>query len=238
MVLYSRPYSALRRRKKAARLSLPHNSDITASRVQTPSLAATLLKSAVCFLGLNVLSLGLAVSVSTPWGTQPWDVSHLGITLHTGLTLGQVSQLMGGVIVAVTLMLRGKGITLVTLDNILYIGFLLDKLMPLVPYVSGWLGLCYLELGVVVTSIGTAMYLAPNWGAGPRDSLMLVLSQRLRMPIGPIRVGIDITVVTLGWLLGGPVGVGPLLAATTTGPWTQWFLRNITRAQNRLLSKL
>lgn len=197
-----------------------------------------MLKAIICFLGLNVLALGLAISVSTPWGTQPWDVFHLGITLHTGLTLGRVSQIMGGLIVLVTLLLRGKGITLVTLANILYIGFLLDKLLPITPYVRGLAGVFYLELGVIITSIGTAMYLAPNWGAGPRDSLMLVLTQRLHAPVGAIRVAIDISVVLLGWLLGGPVGVGTLVAATTTGPWTQFFLRIITNAQQRLLSKL
>jgi uncharacterized membrane protein YczE len=223
--------------KEGCHLSLPPNSDVTATRLQAPPFAAASIKAVICFLGLNVLALGLAICVSTPWGTQPWDVFHLGITLHTGLTLGRVSQIMGGLVVLITLLLRGKGITIVTLANILYIGFLLDKLLPFIPHVRGLTGLFYLELGVIITSIGTAMYLAPNWGAGPRDSLMLVLSQRLRAPIGAMRVAIDISVVVMGWLLGGPVGIGTLLAAVTTGPWTQYFLRIITNMQQRLLGK-
>jgi uncharacterized membrane protein YczE len=224
--------------KEGYPLSLSRHTDAPATRLPAPQFAATWLKAVICFAGLSVLAYGLAVCVSTPWGTQPWDVLHLGITLHTGLTLGRVSQLMGGLVVLITLLLRGKGITLVTLINILYIGFLLDKLLPYVPYVKGIAGLLYLEFGVIITSLGTAMYLAPNWGAGPRDSLMLALGQRLHVPIGPIRIVIDISVVLMGWLLGGPVGLGTLLAAITTGPWTQFFLRIITTMQQRLVKKL
>lgn len=205
--------------------------------VQRSPLMAIVYDWIYVLLGLSLLALGVAITVSTPWGTQPWDVLHLGLARLTGLSLGRVSQLIGGVVVLITLALRGKGITWLTLINVLLIGFEVDILLEILPYVEGVLGLVYLELGVIIVGVGMALYLTPEWGAGPRDSLMLALHQKTHIPIFQIRIALDSGVVIAGWLLGGPVGLGTLVAAFTTGPWAQLFLRWAARLRHHLLKQ-
>jgi len=177
-------------------------------------------------LGLMCLGLGTAVTVSTPWGAKPWDVFHLGIVNLAGLSIGRVSQLVSIVAVSLALLLRGS-ITWVTLVNAVMVGFFMDFFLAFMPYVTGIPGLLFLELGVIINGVGMGLYLAPQWGAGPRDSLLLAIVRLSGLSLSVACVIQDLLLVTTGFLLGGPVGLGTLVAAVTSGPWVGFFVDRI-----------
>ncbi|MGI6609960.1 MAG: YczE/YyaS/YitT family protein [Limnochordia bacterium] len=185
-------------------------------------------------LGLACLALGTAVTVSTPWGAKPWDVFHLGLVALTGLSMGRISQLVSVVAVALALLLRGKTITWVTLVNAVVVGFLVDVFLPFMPYVTGIPGLLFLELGVIISGVGMGLYLAPEYGAGPRDSLLLAIVRLSGLSLSSACVIQDLLVVATGFLLGGPVGLGTLVAAVTSGPWVGFFVARIRAAREKV----
>jgi len=102
-----------------------------------------------------------------------------------------------------------------------------DALKPLAPAVPPlwWLQVPYLLLGVLVMGFATAIYVGVKAGAGPRDSLMLAVSRRLKVPLRTARTGIEVIVVVVAWLLGGAIGVGTLIFALTIGPAVQLAFR-------------
>lgn len=177
-------------------------------------------------LGLMCLGLGTAITVSTPWGAKPWDIFHLGIVNLTGLSIGRVSQLVSIVAVCLALLLRGS-ITWVTVVNAVKVGFFMDLFLLFMPYVEGIPGLLFLELGVIVSGVGMGLYLAPQWGAGPRDSLLLAVVRISGLSLSVACVIQDLLLVITGFFLGGPVGLGTLVAAVTSGPWVGFFVDRI-----------
>lgn len=197
---------------------------------------ARAVRALIVLVGMAVLAYGLAMTVSTPWGVSPWDVFHLGVAARTSLTLGQTAQITGLLLLAAAWLIRRRHVTFVSLVNALLIGFLIDffRKNGYVPYVDGWWGLVYLECGIVVFAAGMALYLAPRMGAGPRDALMMSLSDALSRPPGPIRIAMDIAALAVGAALGGPLGAGTLIAALTLGPWVQLMLGPATRLTSRL----
>lgn len=176
--------------------------------------------------GMVILAYGLAMTVSTPWGVSAWDVLHLGVVNHSGISLGRVSQLTGLVVISIAWLIRKEFVTFISLVNAVLVGWCIDRFLHngLVLYVDGTAGLLYLVAGVFVYAAGMALYLAPRRGAGPRDALMMSLSTALGIQVGPIRVFLDLLVVGTGALLGGPVGIGTMIAAVTLGPWVQRLL--------------
>lgn len=174
-----------------------------------------------------VLAYGVSMTVSTPWGVSAWDVLHLGVTGHTPLSLGQAGQLTGLLVIGIAWMVRRRYVTIISIVNALLVGGFVDLFLKyeLVPFVDGLWGLLYLELGVIIFAAGMALYLAPGLGAGPRDALMMSLSDAFGVQVGPIRIVLDLLAIGLGALLGGPVGIGTLIAAITLGPWVQVFIR-------------
>ncbi len=173
-----------------------------------------------------ILGYGLTMTVSTPWGTSPWDVFHLGVVHHTSLSLGQVGQLTGLVLIFVSLALSRRYVRPLTIVNALAVGWCIDfyRAHEWTAQVSGFWGLLYLECGVFIFAVGMALYMAFDRGGGPRDALMLSVSERLHLPVGPVRIVLDLMVVSVGFLLQGPVGIGTILAALTLGPWVQWLM--------------
>ncbi len=200
--------------------------------------AARAANALIVLIGMAVLAYGLAMTVSTPWGVSPWDVFHLGVAGRTALSLGQVAQITGVVLILAAWLIRRKHVTLVSLVNAVLVGLLIDffRERGYVPYVDGWWGLIYLECGIVVFAAGMAMYLAPRMGAGPRDALMMSLADVLKLPPGRIRVAMDLAALGAGAALGGPLGVGTLIAALTLGPWVQLMMEPATKLCERVSS--
>lgn len=149
----------------------------------------------------------------------PWGVLNVGIAIHTHLSLGQVTQVIGLIV-----LLIGWGFGFPpgfgTLMNMYFVGFFIDVIMRerLIPQPKSFLEqIVLLVFGVVILSVGSLFYLSPKLGAGPRDGLMMGLVQRYNRSVGEIRSVIEIIVLIIGYLLGGPVGIGTLISALTVG---------------------
>lgn len=156
-------------------------------------------------------------------GLGPWDAFHVGLSRITGISIGAASILVGAAIVLGTWFMGlrpGPG----TVANMVLIGVFIDILIPIVPPVSGWLSLLYHGAGIVLTGFATGMYIAAGLGKGPRDGLMLALSDASGHPPGRVRAGIELTVLALGWAMGARVGIGTVLFALSIGPVTEWGL--------------
>jgi len=179
------------------------------------------------FVGLFFFALGIVMTLYADLGMAPWSVLQVGLTRYTPLTFGQVSQVVGLAVLVLGWLLGfppGFG----TVMNMYFVGYFMDQIMAwgLVPVPRSLPGqLALLIGGILVLGAASFMYLNPRLGAGPRDGLMMGLVQRLGRPVYQVRGAIEVTVLILGYLLGGPVGVGTLITAFTTGYSVQLAFR-------------
>lgn len=179
--------------------------------------------------GIVVASLGIALMIRANVGLGPWDVLHQGLSGQTGISIGMIS-----ILVAVPIMLcwlpLGERPGLGTLINIVLIGVALDLFLLVAP-VPTWLPAqaAQMAAGVVVMGIGSGLYLSAGMGAGPRDGLMMGLVRRTGLSVRLVRTLIELSVLGLGWLLGGSVGIGTLAFAFGIGPVVQATLQVMGR---------
>jgi len=178
--------------------------------------------------GLASCALAVWLSVQVELGLSPWDMLHSGLSESLGLSFGLVVILVG---LAVLLVSWALGVRpgLGTLVNIVSMGWVLDRLLA-TSWLDGlssaaiWLRVLVLVAAVLLLGFGAALYIGAGFGAGPRDSLMVACHHR-GLPIGPARVAIELTVLLVGWLLGGALGLGTVLLALGTGPVVQLSFR-------------
>jgi len=179
------------------------------------------------FVGLFFFALGVIMTLYADLGMGPWGVLQVGLTKYMFLTFGQVSQVVGLVVLVLGWVL-GFPPGLGTVMNMYFIGYFMDLIMAwgLIPMPRSLTGqLALLMGGILVLGAASFMYLNPRLGAGPRDGLMMGLVQRLGRPVYQVRGAIEVTVLVLGYILGGPVGVGTLITAFTTGYAVQLAFR-------------
>lgn len=173
--------------------------------------------------GLFLFSLGLLLTIQANLGVAPWDAFHLGIVNHSSLTIGRVSQLVGLSLIVLCILLKEKpgwG----TLANMYFIGLFLDLLNGagvIPPARDLWVGLAMLLGGIGLIGWGTFFYLGAGLGSGPRDGLMMALNRTLGIEVWKARMAIELSVLILGCLLGGPVGLGTAITALCIGPSVQ-----------------
>jgi len=172
----------------------------------------------ILVIGLFIFGLGEALLVAAGIGVSPWTVLAEGVTLHTGWSLGFATLIIStGVLLLWIPLKRTPGIG--TILNILIIAAVLEYILPFLPAPKSLL-LSALQstVGVLVTGIGGAIYLVSNLGPGPRDGLMTGLQELTQRPIAQVRGGLEVFVVSAGWLLGGTAGLGTVLFAFGIGP--------------------
>lgn len=175
-------------------------------------------------VGLWLYGVSLAFMVRGDLGVAPWDVLHLGVIEHVPLSLGTVIEILSFVVLLLWIPLREKpGIG--TVANALLVGPSADLTLALVgrPDALAW-RIVLMVAGVLLCALATAMYIGAQFGRGPRDGLMTGLVRRTGLSIRLVRTGLEVTVVLVGLVLGGPIGVGTVLFALTIGPITQWVL--------------
>lgn len=170
-------------------------------------------------LGFIVYGLAIVLMIHANIGLSPWDVLHQGISLKTGLTMGQISIGVGVIIIVIDA-LMGEGIGFATLGNVFLIGTFLDifENLNIIPYANNlFTGIIMMLMGIFLAAIATVLYLKPALGSGPRDGLMLAINKRSSKSVGTVRTMIEITVLTIGWLLGGSVGIGTIISGFGIG---------------------
>jgi uncharacterized membrane protein YczE len=174
-------------------------------------------------VGLALYGLALALMVRAALGTSPWDVLSQGVSGRVGLSFGLVTLLIGAVVMLLWMPLQRPGLG--TLLNVLIVGPAADVALPLIPAPSAlWLQALVFSAGLLLLVLASGLYLGADFGPGPRDGLMTAISGRWSLPVGPVRGVIEVTVLALGWLLGGTVGFGTLAFALLVGPLLQLAL--------------
>ncbi len=171
----------------------------------------------LCF-GLTLFGLGEGLLIVSFTGASPWSVLAQGISLNVNLSIGTITFLISIAVLILWIPLGQKpGIG--TIFNALIIALMIDFCIKFVPTPSNPFNQIILAVfSVLMVGIGGGIYLVSNLGAGPRDGLMIGLQKLTNLPIAAVRGTLEITVVSVGWYLGGTVGVGTLLFAFGIGP--------------------
>jgi len=171
-----------------------------------------------CCFGLMLFGLGEGLLIVSFSGASPWSVLAQGISLNINLSIGMITFLIS-VFVLILWIPLGQKPGMATILNALIISLMIDLCIKFVPTPSNYYNQLILAVVSVITvGIGGGIYLVSNLGAGPRDGLMIGLQKKTNLPIAAVRATLEVTVVSVGWYLGGTVGIGTLLFAFGIGP--------------------
>lgn len=186
------------------------------------------------YAGLFLYGMSSAMMIRSHFGLNPWDVFHQGLGDRTPLSFGTVVIITGAIVLLLWIPLRqrpGFG----TVSNVVVIGLVADLGLWLIPDLQSLpVRAAMLVSGIVLNGIATSAYIGAGLGPGPRDGLMTGLAERTGRSIRAVRTGIEVTVLAVGWLLGGTVGIGTLLYAVTIGPIVHRTLPLFTIRPDRL----
>jgi len=175
-------------------------------------------------IGLVLFGIGIALLVIADLGLAPWEVLHQGISRNTGIPIGTVGIITGLLVLLAWIPLRERpGIG--TVANVVLIGVVIDVTLWLGPDSVGavWQRWGLLLAGTLIVAVGSGFYIGAGLGPGPRDGVMTGLGRR-GVPIGLARAVIEVSVLVVGWFLGGTVGVGTVVFAFGIGPLVGWML--------------
>jgi uncharacterized membrane protein YczE len=176
------------------------------------------------YVGLVLYGASLAMMIRGDLGLAPWDVLHSGLTHHLPITIGQAVVLMSFVVLIGWIPLRempGIG----TISNALVVGFSADATLALLDRPDLLvLRIALMVGGVALCALATALYIGAQFGRGPRDGLMTGLARRTGLSLRLVRTGLEVSVVLIGLLLGGTLGIGTVLFALAIGPLAQLWL--------------
>src|SRR5258705_6312314 len=174
-------------------------------------------------IGFALYGLSIALSIQANLGTNTWSVFEVALSRISGFSIGTMTVIVAFCVLVVDLLLKEK-VGWGTLGNILSIGPWLDLFLWIIPSLKENFALQLLMLlaAVLTQGIATAVYIGVNAGAGPRDSLMLAIHRTTKLSLRAARGSVEVIIFTIGWLLGGPAGIGTLIFAVLIGPTVQW----------------
>lgn len=185
------------------------------------------------YIGLVLYGVSTALFVHANLGADPWDVFHLGVAKQLGISSGTVIILTGAAVLLLWIPIRqmpGLG----TVSNVIVLGLAADATLAVLPPLESMVARSALLVGaIVLNAIATGMYIGAGFGPGPRDGLMTGLHARTGWSLRGIRTAIELSVLLIGWLLGGKFGVGTVIYALSIGPLIQlclpWFSQPLSR---------
>ncbi|WP_295013543.1 YitT family protein [uncultured Microbacterium sp.] len=169
-------------------------------------------------IGLPLYGFGCALTIEAGFGVDPWTVFAQGLSLRTGIGVGWVTNIVGLLVLLLWIPLRQRpGIG--TVANVLLVGTAIQGTLAVIPPVSDLLPrILVFVAGVVSVAVASGLYIGARFGSGPRDGLMTGLNTRFGWPIWASRLTVEVTVLVIGWLLGGTVGIGTVVFAASIGP--------------------
>jgi uncharacterized membrane protein YczE len=193
------------------------------------------------FMGLFLYAIGIVFTINANLGLSPWDVFHQGLSKLTGITMGQASMLIGLTIIILDWVL-GERVGVGTICNMLFIGIFMDFLMlnHLIPVFHNLIAkVLMMFLGMFIIGIASYFYISAGLGSGPRDGLMVALTKRTSKSVRFIRNSIELTVLVIGYFLGGTIGVGTLVMVLGGGYFVQFafklFKFDVKKVQHRFI---
>ncbi|WBC17032.1 hypothetical protein O7600_09460 [Micromonospora sp. WMMA1998] len=177
------------------------------------------------YAGLALYGVSMALMIRSGLGLDPWDVFHQGLARQTGLSFGTVTIAVGALVLLLWIPLRQRP-GLGTVSNVVVIGLVVDATLAVLPPGEGLpVRAALLVVGIVANGAATGLYLGAGLGPGPRDGLMTgFVARHPRWSVRLVRTVIEVTVLALGWLLGGTVGLGTVAYALAIGPLAQMFI--------------
>lgn len=176
-------------------------------------------------VGLFFYGIGISFIVRGTIGAAPWDVLTQGIASHVPLSFGVITILVSIGVLLLWIPIRQKP-GMGTFLNVLLVGPAADVGFLVIPETDLlWVRILSFLAGLLVLAAATGLYIGAAFGPGPRDGLMTGLHRRTGWPIWAVRTGLEVTVVAVGWALGGNVGIGNAAFALLVGPLCQYFLR-------------
>ena len=178
-----------------------------------------------CVTGLAFFGIGIAFFVKSTLGVPPWDVFHSGVSKHTGLGLGTVLIIVAFFVLLLWIPLRLRpGIG--TILNAVEIGLVENLAQDLLPDTSNIaVRIAFMAAGMLCIAAGSGFYIGAELGSGPRDGLMLGLNKRFGISVRLARTVVEVSVMIIGILLGGKIGIGTFVFAFGIGPLVQIMLK-------------
>ncbi|WP_043674143.1 YczE/YyaS/YitT family protein [Nocardia vulneris] len=181
------------------------------------------------YVGLWLYGFSMAVMVRAGLGLDPWDVFHQGVAGHVPLSFGAVTAITGIAVLLAWIPLRQRP-GLGTVSNVVVIAVSVDVGLWLLP---AWEAIparvVAMGAAVVLNAIATVLYIGAGMGPGPRDGLMTGLVRRTGVSVWVVRTSIEVTVLSIGWILGGSVGIGTVVYAFGIGPLIQLMIPTANR---------
>ena len=193
-------------------------------QIKNDSMKNILLNTVRAALGLALFGVGLYFTIQANIGVAPWDCFYLGQQKISHIKYGNISVCASLIIIVIDFLLKER-IGIGTLTDAIVVGKTVDlcnalQIVPMQDSVP--IGILFMLLGLVINGIGQYIYMQSALCCGPRDGLLLALSKRMpRLPIGMVGVMINGVVLLLGWLLGGPIGIGTVIGVLLMTPIMQ-----------------
>lgn len=199
------------------------------------------LRWALYFIGLIIFSLGISLTINVRHlGLHAWDVLHVSLYDHFGLTIGTWSIILGMILVIICFFLDKSYIKLGTFLNILIVGMLVDFYLWLdfLPHATHtWTDIIIMLSGIVIMGLAGGMYNAGEVGAGPRDAFMLAISNKWGYSISKVRITVESTALIFGLILGGPIFIFTFIITFIQSPLFQFSYLNLNKMVKYLENK-
>ncbi|MFB7721341.1 YitT family protein [Nocardia sp. NPDC056100] len=181
------------------------------------------------YFGLWLYGWSMAVMLRAALGLDPWDVFHQGVAGNVPVSFGTVVAITGAVVLLAWIPLRQKP-GLGTVSNVVVISIAVDVGLTVMPDIDGLpLRIAAMVAAVLLNAVASVLYIGAGMGPGPRDGLMTGLVRRTGRPVWMVRTSLEVTVLAIGWVLGGSVGIGTLVYAFGIGPLIHLLIPYVDR---------
>lgn len=179
------------------------------------------------YAGLALFGVSMALLVRSRLGNMPWDVLHQGLVRRIGGTIGTWSIVVGALVLLLWFPLRERP-GLGTVSNVVLVGLSVDATLAVMPRLDHLpLRVAAMVAGIVLNAVATALYVGARLGPGPRDGLMTGLVRRTGRSVRTVKTLIEVSVVVVGFALGGTLGAGTVVFVVTIGPLCQVFMHRL-----------
>lgn len=178
-------------------------------------------------IGFIIMSTGIMLVKESMLGLFPWGVLHDGLSIVTPFSFGEITVILGFVVLIFSVIAFKTNVGIGTFLNIFLVGFMIDYAQEIMPFTATtvYTQILFYTLGVLLISIGRALYISSKLGAGPRDGMFVGVSRITQVDVKYVKPAIEIIVLTIGFILGGNVGVGTLILMVFSGYLVQVFFK-------------
>lgn len=195
----------------------------------------------IFILGLLIMSFGIVSLIVADLGAMPWDVFHVGLYYQFGLTIGTWNIITGAVVLSLASLIMKEFPQMGAFLNMVLCGLFVDMFyyLPFMVTPETFIGKMFMFIsGIIIYGYGMGLYISAQMGAGPRDSLMIAISDKMKWKIRNVRAVMEILVLIIGFILGGPIYWGTIFFSLMVGPLTGMVLPQCQKFTNYCMEKL